>query len=104
MKQQEYQEALNDIVDNGVSIEYFNKQAIKEESDNSILIIQQLIDKLPYWLELEERDKPRKPTHIENNRYSCGNCFMSFTIPKVRFVNNQFCGVCGKRLDWSDEE
>ena len=38
--------AWNDIVDNGVSVEYFNEQADKDEEDSTITIIQELINKV----------------------------------------------------------
>ena len=54
--------------------------------------------------ELVKKETPMKPIHLYENRYSCDNCAMVFNLAsKVRFVNNQYCDVCGQKIDWSDE-
>ena len=55
--------------------------------------------------ELVDKETPMKPIYLGGNKYSCKNCSMAFELSsKVRFVNNQYCDVCGQKIDWSDEE
>lgn len=66
---------------------------IKKIKQTSINSLQDLVDK----------ETPMKPNHLKGLRYSCGNCAMAFIRAKVRFVSNQYCDVCGQKIDWSGE-
>ena len=80
-----YQEALYDIIDYGISTDYFNKEAEKPQEENRILIVQELVDK----------ETPLKPYNIFNIKPNCRNCDAKLTT-----VEN-YCPNCGHRIDWS---
>lgn len=62
-------------------------------------------DKRDTLQELVDKETPMKPIHLGGNKYSCKNCSMAFELnSKVRFVNNQYCDVCGQKIDWSNDE
>ena len=46
---------------------------------------------------LVDKEIPKKPNR--NNRY-CGNCDVNRLIKG----NDNYCSVCGQKIDWSDEE
>ena len=102
MKQHEYQEAL-DLISN---MNTMNLLTIGERSLTKPCVdkLQQLIDKLPYWLELEEKEKPMKPIEYDGQipwvSYNCPNCL--WTISSV--MKESYCETCGQKIDWSDEE
>lgn len=54
--------------------------------------------------ELVDKETPMKPIHLGGNKYSCDKCSMAFELKtNTRFVNNQYCDVCGQKLDWDIE-
>lgn len=86
MKENKYQEALN-YLDWNCNVEH------KEQQD----LLQELVD----------RETPWKVIKVAENKYSCRRCSMAFELKTSisnMFVNNQYCDVCGHKLDWSDEE
>ena len=69
----------------------------KKKREKSFDVLQELVDKAT----------PMKPIQLEERKYSCPSCAMAFklkTLVKDMFVNNQYCDVCGQRLDWSKDE
>ena len=102
MKQQGYQEAL-DLISN---MNTMNLLTIGERSLTKPCVekLQQLIDKLPYWLELEERDKPMKPLYV-GNMVLCGKCYRNTIYSHLTNNKKYRCDSdCGQVVDWSDEE
>ena len=88
-----YEEALNYFLD-------------REEGEN-VTITCDWLDYAEELKELVDKATPKKPTKLEKGKYSCDSCAMTFkltTLVKDMFVNNQYCDVCGQKLDWSDEE
>lgn len=112
-----YQEAFNHIVDYGVEVEYFNKQADKPEEESTIMIVSKALDKLETCIELLEKATPKKVKHIMNNviygdHHStgyCPNCNTYLDIPSevwyhVLAETDYFSCGCGQKLDWSDTD
>ena len=98
-----YQEALNKLKELGLSIpangqgeEFGFSQDFDFDHDGYELecsLMQELVDK----------ETPMKPIHMGGRIYSCDRCAMAFEIPKIRFVGNQYCDVCGQKIDWTNE-
>lgn len=69
--------------------------------------IPQLIDKLPYWLKLEEKDKPMNPIISSSGDAICPKCHEE-TIRSTDGYRKQYgrCinANCGQRIDLSVEE
>ena len=93
-----YQEALSDIVDNGITDEYFNEESLKPQCENTILIIQELVDKAT----------PKKPVNKGGWKAPvlCPNCKADLSYlddyGNFRVRNNLSHCVCDQKLDWSD--
>lgn len=68
-----------------------------EESDKSSELLQELVDKVPYYEELEAKATPKKPIMRDDNEYlECPNC--DYPLSKTNY-----CEHCGQALDWSEE-
>lgn len=93
-----YQEAFNDIVNNGISVDYFNEQTDKNDNENTILIIQELVDKeTPKKVKME---KERLLNDFEIERHLCPSCdrqVKSILEPEYYIY---YCKNCGQKLDW----
>lgn len=77
-----YQYALNDLIN---------------QNYDDIEVLQELVDK----------ETPMRVIKLAENKYSCQKCAMAFELKtsiRNMFVNNQYCDVCGQKIDWSDEE
>ena len=87
-----YQEAFGDIVDNGVSLEYFNDKSVLPQDENPLFILQELVDKAT----------PMKPKYISlltnppKHKVVCSNCHGPY-LERVF----KFCPSCGQKIDWS---
>ena len=96
MKQQEYEEAIDYFTIGRI----FTEEEIEDMYEMRYRLAE-LIDKLPYWLELEERDKPMKPIEYDGQipwvSYNCPNCL--WTISSV--MKESYCETCGQKIDWS---
>lgn len=91
-----YQEALDVIVDRYEYL-YINKL---HESGNHIDDLEE------YWTlnELVEKSKPKKPIVVSNEfdmlSFECPNCHKKTYTNMIR----KYCGDCGQKLDWGDQE
>ena len=67
------------------------------ECENSISYVTD-IDAEPLRLAIKALEKqiPKKPTNNIWTHYRCPVC--------MKLVNSRYCGTCGQRLDWSDED
>ena len=98
MKQYEYQEALDFFVIGHT----FTEDEIEDMYEMRYRLAE-LIDKLPYWLELEERDKSMKPLYI-GNMVLCGKCYRNTIYSHLTNNKNYRCdSECGQVVDWSSE-
>lgn len=87
-----YTDAFNDIVDHGISIDYFNKEAEKPNDENTILIIQELVNK----------EIPMKPIKTKWE-YACGKCMNAIHVENEIHCE-VYCDNCSQKIDWSDIE
>lgn len=67
------------------------------ECENSISYVTD-IDAEPLRLAIKSLEKqiPKKPTNNSWAHYRCPVC--------MKLVNSRYCGNCGQRLDWNDED
>ena len=77
------------------------------DKTKALELLNELIDKVPHYEELEERDTPMKQ-NMENMHYiCCPNC-NSDEIELYDYDHNvvklKYCNNCGQGLDWSEDE
>lgn len=91
-----YQEAFESISDN----------KYQYGTDEQWELLKELVDK-------EEPNKVKKQYIIDGWYFRCPNCgniiieesnIKNINLKKIAIKVNQYCGKCGKKLDWSDEE
>lgn len=98
-----YQEAL-DSLRKECKATFVNEKGIRMYSSNKndderCNTIQQFIDKLPHWLELEDKAIPKKVIWGSDDEVLCPSC----SEP----IDDDYALVsdcCYQRLDWSVEE
>ena len=93
-----YKEAFNHIVDYGVEVEYFNKQADKPEEESTIMIVSKALDKLETCIELLDKETSRKASKNLFGRLACDNCGISFQ----ELGQQTYCKHCGQKIDWRE--
>lgn len=87
-----YQEAFGDIVDNGVSLDYFNDKSVLPQDENPLFIVQELV----------EKETPMKLLKSQFDGYrECGNC--NSIVVSTNHVLPKYCSQCGQRIDWGNE-
>lgn len=106
-----YQEALDNMYDNYV---YGAKQ-----KEDSCFILQELVDKVPYYKELEDKATPKKPLNIwyglTEQVGNCPNCDKKLFEPVMELayskdddleyfkeVKLSNCNRCGQAILWED--
>lgn len=77
-----YFDAYCDIIDNGVTMEYFNEKAKLPQSENPIMIVQEAIDK---------QSPMRIKKYVEDEYFLCPNCYTHVWGN----TNVNFCSECG---------
>ena len=103
-----YQEAFGDIVDNGVSLDYFNDKSVLPQDENPLFIVQELVDK-------ETPMKPKmndyKITRLDKfigieQTYTCPRCrnaCLEMLAVNKRNIH-RYCYDCGQKLDWGEDD
>lgn len=94
-----YQKAL-DIIKSEKDIECRSLDSIYEEEFDKL---QELVDKVPYYEELEAKATPKKVidiNDIEFEMYKCPCCNHKW----ISNGNEKYCVNCGQAIDWSEDE
>ena len=104
----EYQRALNDVKNAKILLhihdDIVDELNVFNEEDIRIEILQELVDKVPYYEQLEAKATPMKPVG-EKYYELCPLCYN----PSVRsdYASNyelKRCHECGQAIDWSKDE
>lgn len=126
-----YQEALDKVKSVPLFIEpkedrngwkiYLEVSSIEEKNKTDIDVLQELVDKAPYYKELEDKATPKKPLNIwyglTEQVGNCPNCdkklfesVMELAYSKdddleyFKEVKLSNCNRCGQAIDWSKDE
>lgn len=73
-------------------------------------LLQELVDKVPYYKELEDRAIPKRPMNKVKNDDTFGNLYGECPICKMNVYGDSyekkdnFCWNCGQAIDWSKDE
>ena len=105
-----YQEALNDVIeDDEIWWTDCDEHGIKV-----INTLQELVDKAPYYKELEDKATPKKPNKLtykllldDGWKYECPRCKCAIGINPNALDYTQdesFCPTCSQAIDWSKDE
>ncbi len=87
-----YKKALNEIIDKGITVDYFNEQAERPQNENTILMLVELVDK----------ETPMKPLNQEVIDWGLGNAGDCKNCSREVNYQNKYCDNCGQQIDWSD--
>lgn len=90
-----YQEALSDMIDNGVTCEWFNEKAFLPQEENPCFMLQELVDK-------ETPMKPKYNDYDEAYRCSHEKCNGLLWKPRVSIEAITYCPHCGQAIDWEN--
>jgi hypothetical protein len=110
-----YEEALDELHVNATChlSEYagfiVSFEKLVEPIDKAKELLQDLVDKAPYYKILEARATPMKPKMVllvcsndgfkhKRKSYMCKACHYHVN------EENMYCSVCGQTLDWSEDE
>lgn len=113
-----YQEALfkirkSRVIKNSIgglfsNYEILSIEEVLEEESNKL---QELVDKVPYYKELEDKARPKKPNKLtykllldEGWKYECPTCKCAIGINDNAsdYMNeDSFCPTCSQAIDWS---
>lgn len=112
-KMNEYQRAWDKILNRRETL-FGNSNTVRDilvnlPTQESLILevnmIKELVDKAPYYEELENRATPKKVKNkrpfLGSDRDKLGNCpVCGMTVHE----DSKFCNQCGNSLDWSEDE
>jgi len=99
-----YQKALEVFCEN-TKLTQFNIGQLQWASEE----LQELVDKVPYYEELEDKATPKKPKNIKQDETTfgningkCPNCTREVFGDCYEYYD-KYCSNCGQALDWSQK-
>jgi len=107
----EFQDSLNELYENATNGEdVFIKQKHIKGITECRDVLQELVDKTPYYKELEDKATPKKVRREEEydngvlyaHYEHCGNC--EYTFYELTDTQFKYCPNCGQAIDWSKDE
>ena len=113
-----YQEALG-IYDEIIKrVNHYGRYTLIEEELEPLInrfnTLQELVDKAPYYKELEDKATPKKPNKLtykllldDGWKYECPRCKCAIGINPNALDYTQdesFCPTCSQAIDWSKDE